>query len=187
MPEALNNIIEGCIAGNIKHQEQLYKHCYNDMTKVCKLYAFNVDDVSILYNQAMLKVLTNIRQYKGQGDLMAWVRRIVVNVCIDNCRGKATYELKELNEQHENEMFSHPEVYNAISAKEIMLVIKELPINTGLVFNMYVMEGYKHHEIAERLKIPIGSSKWYLNEARKLLKQKLDSLLTKKSYVDAIG
>lgn len=157
------------------------------MMKVCKLYTFNAADVTAMYNQAMLKVLTNIQQYKGEGDVMAWVRRIVVNVCIDNCRGRAKYELKELNEQHENEMFAHPEVYGAISAKEIMLIIKELPVNTGLVFNMYVMEGYKHNEIAERLGIQTGTSKWHLNEARKLLKNKLDSLLTKKSYVDAIG
>ncbi len=96
------------------------------------------------------------------------------------------YDVKELRDQHEKELFTYPEVYNSISAKEIMLIIKELPINTGLVFNMYVMEGYKHNEIADKLGIQPGTSKWHLNEARKLLKNKLDSLLTTKSYANAI-
>ncbi len=186
MTQSFEHIIEGCRKGNNKSQEQLYRHCYPAMLKVCTLYSFNVDDAGVLYNEAMLKVFTGINQFKGDGNFMGWVRRIVVNTCIDNCRKRAKFAEKELKEEHESHAVSYPDVYNIISGKEIVQLLKQLPINTALVFNLYVMEGYKHEEVAQRLGITSGTSKWHLSEARRLLKNKLDSLLTKEFYLHAI-
>lgn len=186
MQANLENIIEGCLQQNSKSQELLYKHCYPDMLKVCNLYAGDNNDAATFYNAAMLKVFNGLEQYKGDGNFMGWVRRIVVNTCIDHCRQKARYIEKELKEEHANENSTYPEVYSTISGKEIVQMITALPVNTALVFNLYVMEGYKHIEIAERLGISVSTSKWHLSEARRTLKDKLDSLLTKEFYLHGI-
>ena len=156
------------------------------MLKVCSLYAADSNDAAVFYNTAMLKVFNGLQQFKGEGNFMGWVRRIVVNTCIDHCRKNARYAERELKEEHADENIAYPEVYNTISGKEIVILIKELPVNTALVFNLYVMEGYKHNEISERLGISVSTSKWHLSEARRLLKDKLDSLLTKEFYLHAI-
>jgi RNA polymerase sigma-70 factor (ECF subfamily) len=182
----LEHIITGCLQSNSKSQELLYKYCYPEMLKVCSGYAVDNNNAAIFYNDAMFKVFNSLQQYKGEGSFMGWVRRIVVNTCIDHCRKNARYAEKELNEEHTNENSTYPEVYNTISGKEIVQLIKELPVNTALVFNLYVMEGYKHSEISERLGISVSTSKWHLSEGRRLLKDKLDSLLTKEFYLHAI-
>jgi RNA polymerase sigma-70 factor (ECF subfamily) len=85
-------------------------------------------------------------------------------------------------EPREEDVMISPEVYSKISAEETLQLVKELPVNTGLVFNLFVIEGYSHEEIGELLGIAAGTSKWHLNEARRLLKQKLELLYQTKKY-----
>ncbi len=186
MQHSFDHIIEGCRQGIAKCQVQLYHQFYGDMMKVCTLYTKNMDDAGVVYNNAMFKVFSNIKQYKGDGNFGGWVRRIVVNSCIDHCRSMARFTDKELKDEHELYATALPDVYSNIEAKEIVALIKELPLNTSLVFGMYVLEGYKHEEIATQLGISIGTSKWHLSEARRLLKNKIQSLSNKEIYLHAI-
>lgn len=179
-------IIEGCLKADPKCQEELYLHCYPSMIKICSRYARDADEAGALYNEAMLKIFSNIRQFKGETVLEAWVRKIVVNTCIDHCRKQAKFDYQPVNEIIERSVTIHPDIYNRLAAADVMLLIKELPGNTALVFNLYVMEGYKHEEVACILGIATGTSKWHLNEARRLLKSKLDALLKKEIYHNAI-
>lgn len=156
------------------------------MIKVCTLYTKNTDDAGVVYNNAMFKVFTKINQWNADGNFGAWVRRIVVNSCIDHCRSKAKFNEKELQEEHELYATTSPEVYTNFEAKEVMAMVKELPLNTSLVFSMYVLEGYKHDEIAGILGISAGTSKWHLSEARRLLKNKLQTISKKEIYLHAI-
>ena len=153
--------------------------------KICNFYARDTEDAAAMYNYAMWKVFKNITQYKRIGSLMGWIRRIVVNTCIDHCRKRAKYAERELRQEHEQKEQESPSVYDSISGKEILEMIRCLPANTSLVFNLYVMEGFKHLEIAQRLGISEGTSKWHLSEARRLLKMKLESLLNKEFYIHA--
>jgi RNA polymerase sigma-70 factor, ECF subfamily len=180
------NIIEGCTKGISKYQEQLYHHYYADMIKLCCLYTTNIDDAGTIYNTAMLKVFSNIKQYKGEGSISAWIRRIVVNCCIDFCRSKTKFVEKTLPENYDTYSTAMPDAYTNIEAKEVMAFIKALPVQTSLVFNMYVLEGYKHEEIATLLGISTGTSKWHLSEARRVLKNKILSLTDKSFYLHAI-
>jgi RNA polymerase sigma-70 factor (ECF subfamily) len=134
----------------------------------------------------MLKVFRNIEQYKGEGELMAWVRKIIVNVCIDSSRKKIKFPTTEINNTVSNLVPVIPEVYTKISGSEIMALIYELPKNTGLVFNLFVMEGYKHEEIGKMLGISTGTSKWHVNEARRLLKQRIETIFKKEFLANAI-
>jgi RNA polymerase sigma-70 factor, ECF subfamily len=175
------HIINGCIAKDAKSQEKLYQYMYPEMMKVCIRYTINLEDAAMLYNEAMLKVFNKVQQYKFEGSFNGWVKRVVMNTCIDYCRKKVSYNRHQyLEETKVDTIAISPEVYANLEAKEIMQLVTQLPKNTAIVFNMFVLDGYKHLEIAAVLGITEGTSKWHLNEARRLLKIKLEELNTGK-------
>jgi RNA polymerase sigma-70 factor (ECF subfamily) len=183
----LQHIIEGCKRNELISQEELYRHCYKDMMKVCLRYAFgDPDQAGAIYNTAMLKVFQKIEQFRNEGEFFGWVRKIVVNACIDHCRLKTNFRSIDISNSTEYILPVLPDVYSKISGNEILCVVHQLPKNTGLVFNLFVMEGYKHHEIAEILGISTGTSKWHLNEARRLLKEKIEIIFKKELISNAI-
>jgi RNA polymerase sigma-70 factor, ECF subfamily len=141
------------------------------MMKLCYRYTNDVDTSASIYNDAMMKVFSNIGTYKEDGKLMAWVKRIVVNTCIDHVRKKVPLETRELNENHVSDAVIENDVFTKMSNAEVKRFIGQLPKNAALVFNLYVYEEYNHNEIAELLKIPGGTSRYYLSEARRLLKE----------------
>ena len=167
-------------------QEQLYRGCYAPMIKVCSRYANDIDEAGALYNESMLKVLTRLPQYNNKGELMAWIRRIVVNTCIDHCRRQVKFAGQSIDALHEEAIRVDPDVYKRFSGGDVIRLLQDLPRNTALVFNLFVMEGYKHDEIGQLLGISAGTSKWHLNEGRRLLKNKLDIILKNETYSNAI-
>src|SRR5689334_928867 len=157
------------------------------MIKLCLRYCKGQDDAaSAVFNQGMLKVFTNIGQYAGRGEFEAWSRRIIVNACIDHCRESVRFRDEELKEESADLFPIIPDAYNRIDGNEIIKLLYELPKNTGLVFNLFAMDGYRHEEIGRILGISAGTSKWHVNEARKLLKQKLETLFKKEHLANAI-
>jgi RNA polymerase sigma-70 factor (ECF subfamily) len=180
----LNAMQKGCRSGDQLSQKQLYNHCFPVMMKVCARYHKNMDDAANSFNASMLKVFQNIKQYRGEGDLMAWIRRIVVNTCLTAVKSQARFEYREL-EEVSNASFE-PEVYQHLQAKEILDLVHELEDTQKLVFNLFVMEGYTHDEIAQQLNIAKGTSKWYLHEARKQLKEKIKLLFHNEVNSNAI-
>jgi RNA polymerase sigma-70 factor, ECF subfamily len=171
----LSHIINGCMQNNRLMQKALYTHCYADMMKVCYRYTNDKESGASLYNDAMLKVFKHINTYKEEGKIMGWVKRIVVNTCIDYVRLKTPTPTVEINETTEGDYGIEETVLNKMSAQEIQKLISELPKTVGTVFNLYVYDEYNHMEIAELLKIPTGTSRYYLSEARRLLKSKIEN------------
>jgi RNA polymerase sigma-70 factor, ECF subfamily len=185
LEQEILHIIKGCKAYNATQQEALYKYCYPNMFAVCERYTNNRDDAAALYNEAMMKVLTNINQYDNKGAFMGWVRRIMVNTCIDNCRKQIKYSIRPIEEHYEEQVYVDSYIENKISNEEVILLIQALPKNTGLVFNLYAIEGYKFDEIATALSISIGTVKWHLSEARKSLREKLKHYTNKEIKANA--
>lgn len=124
-------------------------------------------------------------QYGNKGDLMAWIRRIVVNTCIDHCRSQARFTVQPLEGIREEDYSIGPDVYAQLSASDSIQLLQDLPPASAMVFNLFAMEGYKHQEIAEILNISVGTSKWHLNEARRLLKQRLSTITNFTMYHNA--
>lgn len=170
----INKIQKGCKQGDRLCQKELYNYCFNLMMKVCMRYHNNTDDAASSFNAAMLKVFQNINQYRGEGDFLAWIRRIIVNTCLTAIKSKAKFEYQELNES--SKLLFEPEVYQHLHAKDILDLVHELENPHKLVFNLFVMDGYSHDEISQQLGIPKGTSKWYMHEARKLLIGRIKSL-----------
>ncbi len=186
MPLLSPHIIKGCLQQHSGCQEQLYRLCYAPMIKVCLRYSRDIDEAGAVYNEAMLKVFNNLQQFRGDGDLLAWIRKIVLNACLDQWRRQAKSMYEPVEETAVSEIVTiEPDVYNRISSNEVIRLLQGLPRNTALVFNLFVFEGYKHEEIGKLLGISGGTSKWHLNEARRLLKIKLDSTVNKEIFSNA--
>ena len=186
MQTELTDIIKACIKNDRRAQEVLYNSCYNEMIRTCMRYTSGAEEMATEYfNEAMYKVFNRLENFKNEGPFMGWVRTIVVNTCIDKCRARIRFNVLELTES-DDQVIEVPESYTRLSANDVMKLLLELPKNTGLVFNLFVMEGYKHHEIGTILGISSGTSKWHLNEARKLLKIKLASLASKENLANAV-
>jgi RNA polymerase sigma-70 factor, ECF subfamily len=168
----LSHIIKGCKQFHPRHQEALYRECYEPMMAVCMRYTTHRDQASDLYNQAMLKVLKGIGQFENKGVFLGWVRRIVVNTCIDHCRREVKYSIRPIDQEEDINVYVSPEAENKMATEDIINWMSELPKNTGLVFNLFAIEGYRHDEIAQYLGISVGTSKWHVNEARRQLQLK---------------
>lgn len=178
----LNNtpdkVLRGCREGDLDCQEQLYRQCYPDMIKVCYRYAGDMDGAGIIFNNAMLRVFKSIKDYTDEGKLMAWVRAIVTNCCIDFVKKQTRFREEAKENMQEYEVSIAAEAFSHISAKEIREIIRLLPNATATVFNLFIYEGLTHKQIAESLGISEGTSKWHVNEGRKLLKARLENFIT---------
>jgi RNA polymerase sigma-70 factor (ECF subfamily) len=165
------DIISGCRKGDRKAQKQLYKNYYRAMITICLRYTRNDEDAVEVLNNGFLKVFKNIQRYdSSQARLYTWIRTIVVNSCLDFIKQKQKLEkVCELNE--DVELHITPEVLSKIKTAELLQQVRRLTPATQAVFNLYVIEGYNHKEIAELLGISEGTSKWHLSEARKNLQQ----------------
>lgn len=151
----------------------MYKAYYKTLMAICLRYTKNEADAVEVLNNGFLKVFQNIKRYEeGRASLYTWMRTIVVNACLDFVKKKAKAELhRELNEAAD--VHVPADAVNKMKAVDLLQLIRSLPPSTAAVFNLYVMEGYNHKEIATLLSISEGTSKWHLSEARKQLQQKV--------------
>ncbi|HNZ42363.1 MAG TPA: RNA polymerase sigma factor [Bacteroidales bacterium] len=170
------NIIEGCIAGNRKAQKFLFEKYKAAMMGVCLRYCKSKDEAEDVLMEAFMTVLSQIQSYRGDGSIDQWIRRIVVNTSINNYRKNlkhyfhADIENIAETEIEEDNTF---DITDNHSVEEIMNAMQQMPQGYKIVLNLYVVEGYKHKEIAEMLNITVGTSKSQLSKARKIIQDKL--------------
>jgi len=170
-------IIAGCKNKDRKVQEYLYRRYYADYRKICGRYADCEPDEKTLLNDAFFKIFTRIEQYNYEGALEAWMRRIVVNTCLDYVRQRKRMGKAEITKEQEH--FADLNIATANSAigalgyKELMLLVQSLPDTHRTVFNLNIFEGFSHSEISKVLHISEGTSQWYLSKAREMLRRKI--------------
>ena len=179
-------LIKGCRQNDLLCQQQLYKLFYPDMIRICFRYAADADEAGIIYNNAMLKVFSNIGRYQEEGRLAGWIKTIVIHACIDFCKKKNRFS-NALTDADEEQWTIRPEALDNLSGKDIQQLITRLPGATAAVFNLYVYEGFNHRQIGQLLGISEGTSKWHLSEARRILKTKLDEFSLTKINAHAAG
>lgn len=150
----------------------LYRKYYPLFMPVCMSYTRNSDDACDVFNRAMLKVFQSLGAYGGKGSFAGWIRKIVVNESIDFLRREARFNGNCSLDELVAVSFD-PELIGRMDAEKILEAIRSLPGTYRLVVNLYILEGFSHKEIAEQLGISEGTSKWYLNQARKILREEL--------------
>jgi RNA polymerase sigma-70 factor (ECF subfamily) len=155
-------------------QEWLYKNYSAIFLSLCRRYLRNLEEAEDAMIQGFYKIMTNIDQYNNQGSFEGWMRRIVVNESLMILRKRNNFHLTiDLNLVEKEYDWN---VIEQMAYNEILNLLSQLPEGYRTVFNLYVIEGYKHREIAEILGISINTSKSQLIQARK----KLQLLLKKK-------
>jgi RNA polymerase sigma factor (sigma-70 family) len=172
--EVKHNIINGCKKGNRKSQEELYRNFYRAMMSLCLRYTKNEADAMEVLNSGFYKVYKNIDKYdSAKATVYTWIRTIIINSCLDFIKAQQGQKILDELDQAAT-VHLPPDVFTKMSADKILQLVRQLPPATQGVFNLYVMEGYNHREIAKMLGISDGTSKWHLSEARKTLQQLLN-------------
>jgi RNA polymerase sigma factor (sigma-70 family) len=168
----IDDLMEGCKAGNRKMQELLYTQTASKMLAVCMRYAKDRMEAEDSLQVGYIKVFQNIGTYRGGGSFEGWMRRIMVNTAIESYRKN----LRSLNVVPIDDAFEQPSTgldLNRLGMEDLLKVIQGLADGYRIVFNMYAIEGYSHKEIAETLGISEGASKSQLSRARAILKQEI--------------
>ena len=178
LPES--DLIQGCIDGNRQMQEILYKRFSPKMYGVCLRYSGNVEDANDLLQEGFIKIFKNLQKFRGEGSFEGWIRRIFVNTSIEHFRKKV--KLYNVSEVQENTIEDFElNVLDSMAEKDIIFLVNELSPGYKAVFNMHVIEGYSHKEIAHILGITEGTSKSQLARAKGVLKKSLEKRINKTS------
>ena len=149
------------------------------MLSVCRQYIKDLQLAEDVMITAFMKVFVNLGRFENKGSFEGWIRRIMVNECISFIRVEKKISFVE-DEIFFEESFNNIESH--FSVEDIQFLIDTLPDGYKIVFNLFVMEGYKHKEIASMLGISEGTSKSQFSHARKILKDQINILKNKEKY-----
>ena len=152
MEKALKEIIKGCVNNDRKCQELLY-HTYSKiMYGVCLGYTKDREEAKDVLQEGFIKVFKNIEQFSGEGSIEGWIRRIIVNTAIDYFRKKSRRGLS-VDFDKVPEISIDYSILETINAKEVLELIQKLPEGAKIIFNLHIVEGYTHEQIAKILDI----------------------------------
>lgn len=168
----IDSLFEGCRRGDRKAQENLYKTLASRMMGICMRYAKDTFEAEDVLQMGFVKVFQKISDFRGEGSFEGWIRRIMVNTAIESYRKN----LRNLNLVDIDEVYDQPQNtfdMSGLELKDLLKLVQQLPNGYRLVFNLYVIEGYSHKEIAKQLGITEGASKSQLSRARAILKEKI--------------
>lgn len=165
------------------------------MMNVCMRYAATREDAEEMLNNGFLKVFSHIGQYEGKGSFEGWIKRVMVNTCLDFLKSKMYRNNSRLvalpgEEQVGEDVFDHTLFRHGqfsengneqkFNAQELLMLLNMLPDQTRTVFNLFVFEEYAHKEIAAELDMAERTSQWHLNQARKMLAEAITNKTTLK-------
>jgi len=170
----IKNIIKGCLAGDRRDQELLYRRHSAKLYAVCLQYSGNDEEARDILQEGFIKIFENLRNYKHEGSFEGWMRKIVVNTALEKFRSRHNlFRVDDIDTISEPEADPDTEDYSGLEAMELLFIIRELPPKYRMVFNLYAIEGYSHKEIGDMLNISEGTSKSNLSRARIILQRKV--------------
>jgi len=168
----LEQLIYECTKNNTKAQEQLYHLLAPKLFAVCLKYSRSYEEAQDNLQESILLIFEKISQYKNSGSFEGWAKRVVINYVLQQYRNQKVFEIVSEKIPDTDDVEIEDE---NVSIEFLTKIIQELPDRYRLVFNLYVMDGYSHKEIAEMLGINIGTSKSNLARAKAILKDKIES------------
>ena len=166
------DIINKCLKGDRVAQNELYKEYYSYGLSICRRYVNDDLEARSVLNEGFFKVFKNISSYNANYDFKPWFKTIMVNTALDHLRKNSKLKNHAALDLNSDISIKSSTISN-MAFEEMLEVINELPLSYRTVFNLYVIDGYKHNEIAKQLGISVGTSKSNLSRA----KEKLRSLL----------
>ncbi len=173
-------MLAGTIKNNAAAQEALYDRYSPRMLAVCYRFAKSREDAEDMLQEGFIKIFTQLHQYRNEGALEGWIRRIIVHTCINvlkkNKKFSETVDLIHAHSFHTNEDM----VPSIMQAKQVVECIRMLPMGYKTVLNLYAIEGYSHKEIGFMLDIEESTSRSQYTRARAMLEE----ILVKKRIID---
>ncbi|GAA4268690.1 RNA polymerase sigma factor [Hyunsoonleella aestuarii] len=175
---SLQQLIENCKSNDTKAQGELYKLFSSKLFSICLKYSKNYAQAEDNLQDAFLTIFEKIEQFKNKGSFEGWLKRITINTALQRYRKEKVFEIVNNNEIADEDI----EIYGEdISLDFLLKMVQQLPDRYRLVFNLYVLDGYSHKNIAEMLNISIGTSKSNLARARQSLKKSIEDYKTTRS------
>ena len=163
----------GCLKGDRRAQQALYQRYYGKLLGIPMRYTSNREEANALLNQAFFQIFKNLENYKEAGSFAGWMSTITFRVTMDHLRMEQRYR-----EHYSLETAEARPVYNpaesSLQAEDIFRHIQQLPDYLRAVFSLYVIDGYKHEEVAAMIGITVSASKWRLAKAREQLQAALE-------------
>ncbi|PLX01008.1 MAG: hypothetical protein C0594_14810 [Marinilabiliales bacterium] len=171
-------LVMACIRKEAGSLDALYHMFSSRMFGICLRYAGNRMEAEDLLHDGFIKVLGNLKKFRFEGSFDGWMRRLMVNTAINNYRKKSIRVEQDLDSKETAEipLESKQDALSELSAGELMELVQNLPEGYRMVFNLYVIEGYKHQEIAQMLDVTESTSKTQLAKARKQLQLAVKNL-----------
>lgn len=164
-------MLAGCLKNNASAQEALYGRFSPRMLGVCYRFAKNREDAEDMLQEGFIKVFTQMHQYRNEGALEGWIRRIIVHTCINNLKKNKKFS-DSLDIIHANSVHINEEMIPSImQAKQVVECIRMLPLGYRTVLNLYAIEGFPHKEIAGMLDIEESTSRSQYTRAKAMLEE----------------
>jgi len=173
----LKQLIRGCTLNQRESQKKIYDSFYSYGMAICDRYTKQREDAIEIFNDSFLKVFKEIHRYKpayaDEGNsFKGWIRQIIIHTAIDHCRKNNNhYFTSDIDESHVYVPDSVGNALDSISYDEIIRSIQNISPAYRMVLNLFIIDGYSHEEIAEKLGISIGTSKSNLFKARQQLQK----------------
>lgn len=162
-------MLAGSIEKNAFAQEALYNQFSPKMLGVCYRYAHSREDAEDMLQEGFIKVFSQIHQFRQEGSLEGWIRRIMVHTCINIIKRNKKFN-SSVDIIHAQDLFIREEIIpSVIHAKQIVECIRMLPFGYRTVLNLYAIEGYSHREIAQMLEIEESTSRSQYTRAKAML------------------
>lgn len=139
---------------------------------VCLRYAVDTMEAEDFLQEGFVRIFNNLHQFKFEGSFEGWMRRIVVNVCLKKLQKKKII-FNEISEEYSTMPIVEAAAYTHLGENDLLKLINNLPEGYRIVFNLNVIEGYSHEEIAKMLQIQPSTSRSQLVKARKMLQQQI--------------
>ena len=177
--ENITQIIKGCIQKDHKYQKIIYDRYRNYALKIVFRYIYRYDAANDVVTDGFVKIFNHFDSFvfddeANENILLGWIKKIMINTAIDHLRKTNMLpEIGALPEQVWNMTDNNDNADQVALYNELILLIKELPPDYRIVFNLYVIDGYTHSEIAGIMQSTIGTSKSMLSRARSILQQKI--------------
>jgi len=173
----LTTLVRDCIAQNRLAQRRFYDRYSPLIYTIIKRYEYNEQAAGEILNDVFLKVFTKLEQYSFEGAIEGWMRRIAINTITDHIRKYVKDKQVVHNELQDYNAYIDSSAVQGMAYKELLDLIHGLPEMQKAVFNLHVFESLPHKDIGTLLNITENNSRWYLNMARKSLKEKINSLM----------
>jgi len=162
-------LVKNCLKGNSEAQKQLYNQFAPSMFGVCYRYTKSVADAEDVLQEGFIKVFRNLNRFRYEGELNAWIRRIMVNTALNYLKQNKRYSSDLSYEEINLHPVSSENPDINIEAKELADLIRQLPTGCQTIFNLHAVEGYTHVEIGEMLGIHEGTSRSQYARARSIM------------------